>query len=79
MPGPQRQRRLDIALLISASRQPSATSLARALGVSPGTTSRWSSDGIPFFSADWACIALGLHPVEVWPDFHDESMTVAAA
>ena len=79
MPGPQRQRRLDIALLISASRQPSATSLARALGVSSATTSRWSSDGIPFFSADWACIALGLHPVEVWPDFHDESMTVAEA
>lgn len=42
--------------------------LARAVGVSSRTIHRWARNDIPFYAADRAAIALGSHPLIVWPD-----------
>ena len=43
--------------------------LARALGCDHTQVSRWRSHGLPLDSADRLTVSLGLHPVEVWPDW----------
>lgn len=46
--------------------------IARLVGVDQNTVLRWRKHGIPYWSADAACIATGLHPVEVWADFYTD-------
>lgn len=46
------------------------STLARALGRQRTLVARWRSGGLPLDSADGVAIALGLHPVEVWPDWY---------
>lgn len=45
------------------------SALARALGCAHEQVSRWRSNGLPLDAADRLAVALGLHPVEVWPDW----------
>jgi hypothetical protein len=47
------------------------SALARALGCAQEQVSRWRSHGLPLVSADRLAVALGLHPVEVWPDWYE--------
>jgi hypothetical protein len=61
--------RLPLAPLVE--RYGSVSALARALGRERITVSKWNTRGLPAVSADEVAVAVGLHPVEVWPDFHD--------
>ncbi len=45
--------------------------LARRIGVSRRTVHRWAAHGVPTHQADRAAIAIGSHPVCIWPDYHD--------
>lgn len=53
-----------------AGRPCRAPSLAEAAQVSRRTVHRWIKDGIPYWTADRVAIALGRHPVEVWPEWY---------
>lgn len=61
--------RLPLAPLVE--RYGSVSALARALGRDRIVVSRWNTHGLPAVSADKVAVAVGLNPVEVWPDFHD--------
>lgn len=40
-------------------------------GVSPGSVPEWKRRGLSVDQADRVAIALGRHPIELWPDFHE--------
>lgn len=42
------------------------------MGVSRTTWLKWRRSGIPERHADRVAIALGFHPVELWPEYHDD-------
>lgn len=46
--------------------------LAMFTGFSARTVHRWIHNGIPDAHADEAAIALGLHPIDIWPNYCDE-------
>jgi len=46
--------------------------LAMFTGFSTRTIHRWIHNGIPDAHADMAAIALGLHPMSIWPNYCDE-------
>jgi hypothetical protein len=71
MPGTQRQQRFDLAALTNVAPGSSITELSLLLGVARQVIYRWQLDGIPYWAADRAAIAIGLHPVIIWPDFHE--------
>jgi hypothetical protein len=48
----------------------SGCALARALGCEHSQVNRWHTHGLPLDSADRLAVSLGLHPVEVWPDWY---------
>jgi hypothetical protein len=48
----------------------SVSCLARALDRDRAQVQRWRRDGVPLPSADRIAVAVGLHPVEVWPDWY---------
>jgi hypothetical protein len=50
---------------------PTIDTLATRIGVSRRTVHRWAADGVPAHQADRAAIAIGSHPVCIWPDYHD--------
>ncbi len=39
--------------------------------VNHATAGRWRREGITIHAADRATIALGVHPVEIWPNYGD--------
>jgi lambda repressor-like predicted transcriptional regulator len=46
--------------------------LAMLTGFSARTVHRWIHNGIPDRNADMAAVALGLHPMTIWPNYCDE-------
>lgn len=46
--------------------------IANLIGVDRNTVHRWHIYGIPYYSADRAATALGIHPLILWPDFYLE-------
>ena len=54
-----------------------ATTIGHLVGVTRQTLYRWRNNGIPWWSADAAAIHAGVHPVELWPDFHTTTGEVA--
>lgn len=46
--------------------------VADVLGVNRRAVYRWQTAGLTIEAADRMATALGLHPLEVWPDFHDD-------
>lgn len=48
------------------------STIARRVGVDRQSVYRWRKQGLPLYSADRAAINLGVHPVLIWPDFHQE-------
>ena len=52
-----------------AAGRPDAGRAARSYRVSRRTIYRWQRYGLSHRAADRAAIALGLHPISVWPDW----------
>ena len=48
-----------------------ARSVALALNVCRGTVQRWRREGLSAIQADRVAIHLGLHPLEIWPEWAD--------
>lgn len=46
--------------------------VANLCGVDRQTVHRWHLFGVPYYSADRAATALGIHPLNIWPDFYME-------
>ena len=44
--------------------------LAELVGVTSRTWKRWRDEGVPLVRADRAAVAVGHHPLDIWPDFH---------
>lgn len=61
--------RLPLAPLVE--RYGSVSALARALGRDRIVVSKWNTHGLPAVSADTVAVAVGFHPVEVWPDWYE--------
>ena len=53
------------------ARYGSVSGLARALNCDRVQVSKWRRDGLPMASADRIAVALGMHPVEGWPDWYE--------
>lgn len=47
------------------------STLAMALGRHRRQVSEWQNNGIPVLSADRVAVSLGMHPIEVWPDWYE--------
>jgi hypothetical protein len=62
------QHRLPLEPLVR--RYGTVCGLARALGVHRTQASRWRAMGVPLDTADRLAVAVGLHPCEVWPEWH---------
>lgn len=60
---------LPFAPLAEKAGAPSMLVLAEAAGVAPATLYRWRRSGVPVLRADELAVALGFHPVEVWPEW----------
>lgn len=46
--------------------------IAKQTGINRQSVYRWRSDGIPIHTADRIAIRMGVHPLVIWPDFHQE-------
>lgn len=66
-----RGRRLSVAPLLERF-EGNASDLARAAGVNASAVTRWKERGLSLAQADDIAVRLGLHPMEVWPDFYDD-------
>jgi len=51
--------------------RPSISEMSVHLGVARGQLHRWRRGGLPTSAADRLCVRLGVHVVEIWPEFHD--------
>jgi lambda repressor-like predicted transcriptional regulator len=49
---------------------PGRRALARRTGMSLRTIGRWCDNGVPYEASDRLAVALGYHPLELWPDWH---------
>ncbi|MBW3536188.1 MAG: hypothetical protein KY395_00270 [Actinobacteria bacterium] len=67
--------RLSLEPLVA--RYGSVSGLARALRRDRVQVSKWRRDGLPMASADRIAVALGMHPVEVWPDWYEATEQAA--
>lgn len=47
--------------------------LARRTGYPVRTIQRWTTTGIPYYSADRLAIRLGVHPAIIWPNWYTAS------
>ena len=63
------RKRWPLGPLGAAAGTTTNAALARRLGVSVRTVWRWNHHGLSDTQADHGAIALGLHPVLVWPDW----------
>jgi len=61
--------RFPLTPLVAAAGSDSIADLARAVGVTTRTVSRWRASGLTVHAADRAAIAIGTHPAMVWPAF----------
>ena len=64
--------RWPVEPLFLAAATTEVLALAMFTGFSARTVHRWIHNGIPDAHADEAAIALGLHPMSIWPNYCDE-------
>jgi len=64
--------RWPVEPLFRAAATTEVLALAMFTGFSARTVHRWMHNGIPDAHADMAAIALGLHPMSIWPNYCDE-------
>jgi lambda repressor-like predicted transcriptional regulator len=55
------------------------SALARVLDRDVAQVGKWVHDGVPLYSADRIAVALGRHPVEIWPEWFSLPDVVATA
>lgn len=68
----QPERRLSLRSLMNHLGITEVTKLAETIGMSRKSCYRYFASGLTVFVADKLAVAAGVHPLEVWPDFHDE-------
>lgn len=64
--------RWPVEPLFQAAQADTVLALAMFTGFTARTVHRWIHNGISDAHADEAAIALGLHPMNIWPDYCDE-------
>jgi hypothetical protein len=64
--------RWPVEPLFRAAATTEVLALAMFTGFTARTIHRWIHNGIPDAHADMAAIALGLHPMSIWPNYCDE-------
>jgi len=64
------QVRLPLRALMDHLKIVEVTKFAEAVGLSRKSCYRYFEAGVPLFVADRLAIKVGLHPLEVWPEFH---------
>ena len=64
--------RWPVEPLFRAAQADTVLALAMFTGFTARTVHRWIHNGIPDAHADMAAIALGLHPMSIWPNYCDE-------
>lgn len=62
------QPRLPLEPLVA--RFGGVSGLARALGRDRAQVGKWRQRGVTLDTADRIAVAVGLHPCEVWPEWH---------
>jgi lambda repressor-like predicted transcriptional regulator len=63
--------RWPLGPLLDVAGHPPARILAAQVGVSPRTVWRWHHLGLSDLQADRAAVALGWHPANIWPHWHN--------
>jgi hypothetical protein len=63
------QHRLPFAPLEHAAGAETTADIARRLGISTQRVHDYRRTGIPVYKADRCAVRLGVHPLDVWPDF----------
>ena len=69
-PGPKPGRRYDVTGIIPPGND---RAIAERFGINRNAVANWRAYGVTWPTADRIAIGLGLHPCEVWPDFHEET------
>jgi lambda repressor-like predicted transcriptional regulator len=69
--------RLPLEPLVT--RHGGVSALARALGRDRSQVGKWRRRGVSLDRADAIAVALGLHPVEVWPEWYTVTEEAEAA
>jgi hypothetical protein len=64
--------RWPVEPLFRAAATTEVLALAMFTGFSARTIHRWIHNGIPDAHADMAAVALGLHPMSIWPNYCEE-------
>ena len=64
------QVRLPLRALMEYLKIGEVTTFAEAVGLSRKSCYRYFAAGVPLYVADRLAIKVGVHPLEVWPDFH---------
>jgi lambda repressor-like predicted transcriptional regulator len=64
-------RRFPLRPLLAAAGAETVTELARRTGVHRDVLYRYGTQGVPEPRTDRLACAVGLNPVEVWPDWTD--------
>jgi hypothetical protein len=64
--------RWPVEPLFRAAQADTVLDLAMFTGFTARTIHRWLHNGIPDRNADRAAVALGLHPMTIWPNYCDE-------
>lgn len=76
-------RYFDPKLLLELFPGKTAAEVAAILGVKKGTVRAWRcqarTNRIQWFDADRYATSLGLHPVDIWPDWYDWEPVSASA
>lgn len=49
----------------------SGNNLAALTGYRRARLTQWQRDGVPVCAADNMAVALGMHPIELWPDWYE--------
>lgn len=78
-PGPKPMRRFPVEPLLERADCPNLVQLAHRLGVHRQQVAQYRSRGLSERQADRVAIALGFHPIEIWPDYWDDVLDEAAA
>ena len=65
----RRRRRLDFGQLEQLVAAPSTAELCRRLGVQRDVLLTWRRSGVTVDQADELATVVGLHPLNVWPDW----------
>ena len=67
--GPKPMRRFPVEPLLERANCPNLVQLAHRLGYDRARVAAYRSRGLSERQADHVAVALGFHPIEIWPDY----------